>query len=238
MESECAHLEGRFFFRQRAEDGVFVGRTTCDLARTVGATRLRQLENLADFGEKPWVNRIARAGGNPAVLGFLVERVVLGLLITSGKFVGRGALELQKFSGHLPNGAPKRNNKTTIYVPTAYNHAAVDAVLAARAKWQLKAVVIGIQVAISNNHSDLEGAFMRSWQDWVELMAADITIFRFIWIVEAVGGDLSENWEDVPEKIITLRGKKSIVHPAYQRRYISLMTFNEMAGERLKEARA
>ncbi|RPB21073.1 hypothetical protein L211DRAFT_459528 [Terfezia boudieri ATCC MYA-4762] len=83
-ETECSHLDGRFFFRQRAEDGVYVGRTTCDLARTVGAARLRQLQNPGDFGEKPSVNRIAHAGGNPAVLGFLVERAVLGILITSG----------------------------------------------------------------------------------------------------------------------------------------------------------
>ncbi|KAF8416478.1 hypothetical protein BGX38DRAFT_1147612 [Terfezia claveryi] len=123
-ETECSHLDGRFFFRERAEDGVYVGRTTCDLARTVGATRLRQLQNLGDFGEKPWVNRIAHAGGNPAVLGFLVERAVLGILITSGtKFAGpelefHKALDLQKFSGYLPNDAPKRNNKAIIYVPT------------------------------------------------------------------------------------------------------------------------
>ena len=218
------------------------------MARTVGATRLRQLENLADFGEKPWVNRIAHAGNNPAVLGFLVERAVLGILITSGtKFAGPEvefgkSLALQRFSGHFPNDAPKRNSKATIYVPTAYNYAAVDAILAVRPKRRdaqgSKAVVIGIQVTISNNHSDSEGAFMRSWQDWEELMASDITIFRFIWIVEAVSGDLSENWEDVPEKIVTLRGKNSTVHPAYQRRYISLMTFNQMLGECLKKARA
>ena len=247
-ESECAHLDGRFFFRQKAEDGVYVGRTTCDLVRTVGAARLRQIQNLADFGEKPWVNRIAHAGDHPAVLGFLVERAVLGILVTSGtKFAGPEvefdkALELQKFSGKFPNDAPKRNNKATIYVPTAYNYAAVDAILAARPKrrdalGESMAVVVGIQVTISDSHSDSESAFMRSWQDWEDLMASEVTIFRFIWIVETVGGDLTENWENVPEKIVTLRGKRSIVHPAYQRRYISMMTFNGMMGERLKEAR-
>ncbi|KAF8448161.1 hypothetical protein BGX38DRAFT_1142913 [Terfezia claveryi] len=253
-ETECSHLDGRFFFRERAEDGVYVGRTTCDLARTVGATRLRQLQNLGDFGEKPWVNRIAHAGGNPAVLGFLVERAVLGILITSGtKFAGpelefHKALDLQKFSGYLPNDAPKRNNKAIIYVPTAYNYAAVDAILAVRPKQvrakktdplpESEAVIVGIQVTISNSHGDSEGAFMRSWQEWEGLMASDITIFRFIWIVETVGGNLSENWVDVPEKTVTLRGKTSVVHPAYQRRYISLMTFNDMVGRCLKEAKA
>ena len=226
-----------------------MGRTTCDLARTVGATRLRQLENLAEFGEKTWVNRIAHAGSNPAVLGFLVERAVLGILITSGtKFAGPEvefdkALELQKFSGRFPVDAPKRNNKATIYVPTSYNYEAVDAILAVRPKKRdaqagSKAIVIGIQVTVSNSHTDSEGAFMSSWQEWEELMVSDETIFRFIWIVETIGGDLSENWENVPEKVVTLRGKRRFVHPAYERRYISLMTFNKIVGERLKEARA
>lgn len=125
---------------------------------------------------------------------------------------------------------------------------AVDAILAVcpkqvRAKKtdplpESEAVIVGIQVTISNSHSDSEGAFMRSWQEWEGLMASDITIFRFIWIVETVGGDLSENWVDVPEKTVTLRGKTSVVHPAYQRRYLSLKTFNEMVGGRLREARA
>ncbi|RPB26616.1 hypothetical protein L211DRAFT_685343 [Terfezia boudieri ATCC MYA-4762] len=53
-ESQCAHLDGCFFFRQRAEDGVYVGRTACDLACTVGAARLRQFRNLAEFAEKLW----------------------------------------------------------------------------------------------------------------------------------------------------------------------------------------
>ncbi|KAF8437335.1 hypothetical protein BGX38DRAFT_52687 [Terfezia claveryi] len=135
-ESGCGHLDGRFFFRHRAKDGVYVGRTTCDVARTVGAARLRQLQNLAEFGERPWINRIAHAGENPVVLGFLVERVVLGILITSGtKFAGPEfdkALDLQKFSGRFPNDAPKWTKKAMIYVPTTYNYAAVDAILAVR----------------------------------------------------------------------------------------------------------
>lgn len=225
-----------------------MGRTTCDLARMVGASRLREIQNLADFSEGWWVKRIARGGDNPAVLGFLIERAVLGILITRGiklagpEFKSNNSLIMQKFSGRLPSDAPNRDSKGIMYIPTAYNYAAVDAILAARmkrrnAQAESRAIVIGIQVTISNFHSDSEGAFMRLWQDWDELMASDKTIFRFIWIVETTSGDISENWEDVPEKMVTLRGKRTIIHPAYQRRYISLMTFNEGVGNSLKAAR-
>ena len=226
-----------------------MGRTTSDLARTVGASRLREIENFANFREGWWVKRIVRAGDNLAVLGFLIERAVLGVLITNGtRFAGpepefNKAPKLQKFSGRFPNEAPQRDSRLgIIYVPTVYSYTGVDAILAVCVKKKdmqsgSKTIVIGIQVTISNYHSDSEAAFMRSWQDWDELMASNITIFRFIWIVETITEDMSEDWEDVQEKVVTRRGKRSIMHPAYQRRYISLVAFDEEVGKCLEAAR-
>ena len=79
---------------------------------------------------------------------------------------------------------------------------------------------------------------MRSWKDWGQLMASDETIFRFMWIVEAVPENQSQDWEKVEEQTRELRGKKQIVQPAYERRYISLKNFNELVGEHVEIARA
>lgn len=224
-----------------------MGRTTSDLVRRVGAARLRDIENLADFAEGCWVRRIAHMGDNPAVLRLLVERAVLGTLIASGTKVAGSepefnkSLKIQKFSGQLPSDV-KRDGKGILYIPTTYNYWGADAILAVarvkkRDEAESRAFVVGIQVAMSNCHSDSEGAFMRSWRDWDELMASDVTIFRFVWIVETIGRGMTESWRDVPKKIATVQGKRSIVHPAYQRRYVSLMAFSEGLGKCLKAAR-
>ncbi|KAF8419629.1 hypothetical protein BGX38DRAFT_1280341 [Terfezia claveryi] len=117
-ESGCGHLDGRFFFRQRAKDGGCAG---------------------PEFDK---------------------------------------ALDLQKFSGLLPNDAPQRNKKAMIYIPTTYNYAA-DAILA------------------------------------------------------AVSGDLSEDWEEVPERIVT-PGEKEYCAPCL-RAQICLLDDIQSYGGRASE---
>lgn len=74
---DTVHLDTRFYYR----DASSIGRTRCELARTMGAARIRAIETFAHFAEKPWISRIAHARDNAAILRFLVERAVLGILV-------------------------------------------------------------------------------------------------------------------------------------------------------------
>ncbi|KAF8458181.1 hypothetical protein BGX38DRAFT_1326580 [Terfezia claveryi] len=75
-----AYLDARFYYR----DSSSIGRTTCHLARSVGAARVRAPQTFGPFAEKSWLNRIALPREYPAVLGFLIERAVLGVLVKNG----------------------------------------------------------------------------------------------------------------------------------------------------------
>lgn len=245
-EHDCAHLDGRYFFLDK--NGI--GRSSCNIARMVGATRLREIENLAEFAEKPWKKRIADCSDNPAVLGFQIERAVLGLLIKQGTIYAGGefseAHTLDKFTGRFPIYPPKRKTPT-IYVPTTYSYEGVDAILALRPPASgkrkrdesapaKKAIVVGVQVTIANQHSDSESMFLNSWRAWEELMGSDTIEFRFLWVLENTERKSTE-WEEVSKKTRMVRSREYLVHPGYTRRYISFMTFDNDLGNSVRAAR-
>ncbi|KAF8416591.1 hypothetical protein EV426DRAFT_721714 [Tirmania nivea] len=114
-------------------DGNDSAMQSCNIARAVAASRLREIESLPQFAEKWWLNLIAYCRDNAAVLGFLVERAVLGVLIQRGSvFAGREfdkPLVQQKFMERIPT-QPPTNTPPVIYIPTMYNYEGVDAILA------------------------------------------------------------------------------------------------------------
>ncbi|KAF8460210.1 hypothetical protein BDZ91DRAFT_799133 [Kalaharituber pfeilii] len=129
---DITYLDDRFFYR----DATGVGRDTCDIARTVGVSRLQEVDNLADFVTKSWMKRISHSGANSSVLGFLVECMVLSILVQYGTTLARPEfakpLHLVKFSETLLQSPPFKNNTLVIYIPTAYNYESVDAILVTR----------------------------------------------------------------------------------------------------------
>lgn len=209
----------------------------------MGASRLREIENLPQFAEKRWLNRIAHCRDNAAVLGFLVERAVLGVLIQQGSvFEGTEfdkPLVQQKFMGRIP-AQPPTNTPPVIYIPTMYNYEGVDAILAIRPKVkkteESQAIVVGIQITIAKSHSESEAAFMGAWEAWHEMMACDKTEFRFVWVVKDLAPGWQMGWSEIPQKVITLRGRQRVVHPPYKLRYVTIMDFHNGVGEKLRAA--
>jgi len=160
---DAVYLDARFYYR----DGSGIGRTSSHTARSVGAARVRALETFATFAEKSWVNRIAHVGENPAVLGFLLERAVLGILVKTGtehagEEFNRGLVQVI-FSGPFPDEPPIHVDSPVIYIPTAFNYHAVDAILATKVqqrRYSTKAIIVGIQITIADSHSASEEAFI------------------------------------------------------------------------------
>ena len=237
---DAAYLDARFYYR----DGSGIGQTSCHLARIVGAARVRALQTFSSFTEKSWLNRIAHAGENPAVLGFLVERAVLGIMVKTGtEHAGvefsRGLVQ-QVFSGPFPDKPPTRPDFPVIYIPTAFNYHAVDAILATKVhkrRHPTKAIVVGIQVTIAGSHSASEEGFMKNWRQWHQVMGCDSTEFKFVWIVEHHVNGLTADWTDIPEKIVKVRAAEKVVYPSYQRKYVTIMNLDASLGEQLKKAR-
>ena len=56
-----------------------------------------------------------------------------------------------------------------------------------------------MQVTIARSHSGSEGAFMKSWAGWDELLQGEETEFRFLWAVE--------DMEDKPVDWVTVLRK-------------------------------
>lgn len=73
-------LDSRFYYR----DASGIGRCTSDLARKIGAKHLRRLSQLDSFIAPEWLRRVEVHGSNPCVLGFIVERITIGHIITKG----------------------------------------------------------------------------------------------------------------------------------------------------------
>lgn len=141
-----------------------------------------------------------------------MERVALATLIEMGtSYAGEEfatPLEVQKFSGSIPDAPPTSTNKPVIYIPTCYNFVGVDAVLAVTVKEkETKTIIVGVQITIATNHSDSKTAFMNSWREWDTLMASEDTEFRFLWIVEGLNQKTGK-WEEMSAKKTTLRSGK------------------------------
>lgn len=49
-----------------------------------------------------------------------------------------------------------------IFIPTAYNYQVVDAILGYLPNGRTKAIVVGVQITITDNRSTSEGIFMRT----------------------------------------------------------------------------
>jgi hypothetical protein len=168
---ETILIDWRYF---KVENGV--GSATCGLARRSLAAYLKSVSNHTDFLTATWLDRLSTSGRNASMLGFLVEQTVISSLVVMGcpipavqqdfKEVKRGWTE-ESFAGQAPVISKRRG--TTIYVPMEYNHKAADAIMVHQSSagnvGKPKAIVMGIQITIAQNHTKSELNFFENWDD-------------------------------------------------------------------------
>jgi len=82
-----------------------------------------------------------------------------------------------------------------------------------------KAVMVRLQITISQTHSDSEGKFFQDWQRWGVIFRGLKVTFRFLWILETVDGKIIEG--DVEGISISLESGRRQLHPAFRRTYTS-----------------
>ncbi|KAA8898773.1 hypothetical protein FN846DRAFT_909953 [Sphaerosporella brunnea] len=236
---ETILIDWRFF---KVENGI--GSATCGLARRSLAAYLKSVSHHNDFLTATWMDRLATSGGNPAMLGFLVEQTIISSLVVNGcpvSAVVEGFKELhggwtdESFAGEAPVISKRRG--TTIYIPMAYNYKAVDAIVvhqcAAPRTGKPKAFVVGLQVTIAGNHLKSELNFFEHWDDWARQLDAFDVEARFLWIREA--GKLPS----VQKKAAgTFRWDgKTIITPPFTLINSTVESINKDIGSALKWAR-
>ena len=170
------------------------------------------------------------------MLRFLVERMVLSCMALRGcSFIERGLWQTATtvLVDAIPEDVPMGPPGAVLYIPTVYNFPAVNAVLVVIDP-RRTAAVYGIQVAISQAHSNSEEMFFRKWEMWLEQLhlPREKVQFGFVWIVEdrpAV--------ENVPEKVVTLKGGRKIAHPDFKRLRVTVKEVDQNIAHNLSAAR-
>ena len=226
-------IDWRYFY---VSDGE--GNATSVIARRAGAEYLRSVMSPNHFLGAQWFYSLRMAGGNPSILGFFVEQMVLswisleGCMYAGEMFGGRPKTVL--FTSPHPPADIKRPG-FTCYIPSAFNFRAVDAILVFVGNE--KAVVVGVQITIAKTHSDSEEAFFQEWNSWMhKLVVPSKNIeFKFLWIVEDRGEIQGE--ENIPPKTLALRGREGIIHPAFVRLVVTVGEINQEIGRKLQIAR-
>jgi hypothetical protein len=226
-------LDWRYFYVENDKRG----QTTCGIVRLVAGALLRRVKKLSDFQDPVWKDRMVMSGKNPSVLGFHVEYLILhhiyrhGCLEAGPEFGETGCEKV--FHEDRPPSLDTSFDGTILYRPASFNFRAVDGILVYRAKGNVKAVIVGIQVTIAGAHSDSEEKFLRLWEDWQAHVNCENIEFRFLWIVENRRGPKEE---EVPAKTRELRGR-TIEVPQFTRYIKTVEEVDGVIGGSLKRAR-
>jgi len=228
------YLDWRHFYVRNSKGGV-----TCGVARRAASDFLRSLGNPEEFLGPQWYGSLKLAGSNMCVLGFFVEQMVLSWMAIRGCGFIETRLDKRPTTvlvGEIPEDVSMRASGVVLYVPTVYNFPAVDAVLVATGP-EGTAVVYGIQVTISQTHSNSEEMFLRQWEAWLEQLdlPREKIQFGFVWVLEDRG--VKPALENVPEKAVALRHDKKIVHPDFKRLRVTVQEVSPEIGYKLSEAR-
>lgn len=114
------------------------------IAHTIGqyvarcaATVIEANRRLDLFRESLWINTVRAHRGNPSVLGFLVEKAVLGFLSTSEVLshllqqpdLRSQRVEVRTFKRGTESSSLDSSSPVTLYIPEEFNYKAVDCVL-------------------------------------------------------------------------------------------------------------
>ena len=125
------------------------------VAQTVGqyvarcaATVIEANRRLDLFRQSLWINTVRAHRGNPSVLGFLVEKAVLGFLSTSevlSSLLQRPDLrshrvEVRTFKRGTESSSLDSSAPVTLYIPEEFNYKAVDCVLRIIERRKLKQI--------------------------------------------------------------------------------------------------
>lgn len=122
-----------------------------------------------------------------------------------------------------------------LYIPTAFNFRAVDAIMVSVNGEMTAAIVVCVQITIAKSHSGSGAKFFSDWQWWKRYIGCPERTFRFLRILENVG---SHDPEDVSANHRITRSRAEVTHPAFRRSRVTVRDISRDIGAKLTAARA
>jgi hypothetical protein len=235
---ERALLDGRCFYATRNQ----IGKCTSGLVRNVMAAFLREHAGGDRFLKQQWCRMVVLVGENSSALGFFVRQVLFSIIEKEG-MVMRGVkvpgIVTVKF-GTLPQLAEDASRSPVLYIPNAWNYAAIDAVIIAVDVVGGKKVleIMPVQITINDRHGDSEADFFRQWDEFLATVGEssfDEVRPIFLWIVEDPA-TFPRKDEMVPSKTRSTRNAR-YTSPPYERKVRSVKEVSEKVGNKLEMAR-
>jgi hypothetical protein len=234
--TDLDYYDVRYFYFDR--EGK-LGRYTCGIAREVMATLLREFRS-AHFLSATWpANELLR---NPIVLGFVIEQQCLNSMMTNGLKVGTfnfgpNSLDTISATGTVPQVDLEK--KLALYIPMAFNKEAIDGAIVSifdgSKKPVKRAVIIPIQITISDSRSDSELAFFSRWEQWknqFKVRKIKVSV-HFLWITEKK----SVGMKEIGAKRAAEYKGRIFDHPTYHRTFVKVSEVNKDVGSFLQGAR-
>jgi hypothetical protein len=227
-----AMLDSHYFYTRNGH-----GYTSCGFARKATANFLREIKEYPDFLRQNWHESLKTAGSNSSALGFVVEQLTISWISVHGiskvKDFRNKPREVLAFPGDRPELS--ENAGFSFYIPLKCNYPAVDCIMVKVDSKKSRAVVAGIQITISDYHTDAEEVFLKPWKWWERELGCKKVEFIFIWALEDVG--TKPDCVVVKERLTGPRGAGTIERPMYERRHVSIADISPRIGEKLKAAR-
>ncbi|KAF8251376.1 hypothetical protein K440DRAFT_637913 [Wilcoxina mikolae CBS 423.85] len=184
-----------------------------------------------------WHDSLRLAGSNPSVLGFFTEQMMLSWISLNRYPIAGQEFALPPTSILFQGKRPEINHSVRfcLYIPTSFNFRAVDAVMVSLNEAKTEAMVVGVQITISKNHSDSETKFFSDWQWWQTVLDCPKVSFGFLWILEHAERKLPEI-VDAGNK--ALRSVTKVPQPRFLRIPVAVKDISNDIGAKLEVARA
>jgi hypothetical protein len=200
--------------------------------------------------------KLENSGRNPSTMGFYAEQMIISSFAVRGcTFDEAGGFKNKARRGKgkpVPTSIPtieflkdsptiKQWAGRTLYVPQTFNYGAVNAILIhladkATGNAKPRAVVMGIQLTISNRHSDSELNFFAHWKQWTcQLDDYDVEA-KFLWVWETPPG--GGRHTEVKKASTARWANKRIKLPEREVINLSVADVDNEIGRRLAKARA
>lgn len=198
-----------------------VGNYTCGLAREAAATILRQGKPGMLCSDE-WFIALNESRNNPCVIGFLVEQACLSHISQTGFHHGDlhwNTFPATVFYGDMIRQIPYDWEGEKLFIPGVYYFRNIDALYLKVDDTKKTALVVPIQITVSNKHKDSETSFFSEWHRWEKRFMGYQLSSTFVWVVR--DGQPS-SWRKVDAEFRDTRNGTKQVSPKHMQAHITI----------------
>lgn len=206
----------------------------CGLAREAAAVVIRQGSPGLLCGNT-WLISLRTFKDNPSVVGFLVKQACLSAISMTG--FHHGGIEWESFPATIFEGdliqAIPRGDHETFFIPANPFFKDIDALYLKVDVEKKTALVVPIQITVTQAHKDSEAGFYSQWSNWQERFGGYELKTTFVWVVEN-----EQSLAMKEEEIRTTRNHSKVISPEHEQIFVTVAGINCTLGLQLEAIRA